>query len=151
MLKMLSTVTRLCLKKICVGFVTCAKKSAEFLSKIAAGAANLLTEGWNWMGTNLRKPLPRGLTKTTEEKSSTIWTTVRATVKAVAIQRLLAFIGGIICVFVLPSDITNGDLTWFENMLTSSKNILRDTVTRSAEKIIGNVCGVFNNKAGEIT
>jgi hypothetical protein len=158
MFKMLSTVTRWCLTKISVGFVICAKKSVSLVSSILTGTANLLTEGWNWMGTTLRKPQPprlavchAGPMKNTGEKSLTIWTSAVAIAKAAAVQRLLAFIGGVVCVWVLPTDITNGDLTWFENMLTSSKNMLRDLAYKAMEKAACCMNGLFSKKAGELT
>lgn len=149
MLKMLLTATRSFLKKTCAAAVTFAVRTANGLVKLLTRAKDTAIEGWSWLNTKLRKPSPTLHTKNTGGKSSTIWTMAAATVKAIAMQRFLLFLGGLICCFILPDE-AKGDLTWFENMLTSSRDFFSETAKATTKKITTTVTGWYSPKGGDL-
>ena len=145
MFKTLSIVTRWCLKKTFAAFVTAAERIGKFFSTLKTGVVKTLAEGAEWAVKMWKKP-----SASPQATENSFWSSTKAVAKAVAIQRLLAFIGGFICVFILPADITKGDLTWFENMLTSSKNLMQSVLQKATERTVSGVMNMFT-KAGEIT
>jgi hypothetical protein len=157
MLKMLLTATRSFLKKTCAAAVTFAVKAVNGLVKLLTRAKDTAIEGWSWLNTKLRKPSPILHTKNTGGKSSpsgslttgTIWTMAAATVKAIAMQRFLLFLGGLICCFILPDE-AKGDLTWFENMLTSSRDFFSNTAKAGVKKITSSITGLYSTKGGDL-
>ena len=149
MLKKLLTATRFCLKKITAAVVTFAVRAINGVVNLGKRIHADLTEGWCWLGTKLRKPSVL-LTKNTEGKSSTIWTGVAATLKAVCIKRFLLFLGGLICCFILPDE-AKGDLTWFERMLTSSRDFFINVANATTQKTTDWFVGLFSRRAGELT
>lgn len=146
MLKMLLTATRSCLKKTFAAAVTFAVRAANGLVKTAVRVKDLLVEGWNWMGTKLRKPSAISPGELTKKKSSPMGTSLismaMAGAKAIAIQRFFLFLGGLICCFILPDE-AKGDLTWFENMLTSSRDFFSNVGKATLQKITSKITGLY--------
>ncbi len=152
MFKRFFAATLSCTKKIFAACATFAVKAAKKIQSVLIGAKNLLIEAVTWVSTSLRKP---SCSQPPVVDTTSIWQTAKAMAKAAFISRFLLFVGGLICVFVLPSDMTNGDLTWFENMLNSANNMLRDIAAGAVNKGKSVLYSLLNGKwvsrAGEVT
>lgn len=146
MLKMLLTATLSFLKKTCAVAATCVVKLAEFVVNIATKTVATVTEGWNWLGTTMRKPRLSSTSSSGKSSNSGVGIIMTA-MKAVFLQRFFLFLGGLLCVFVLPSDVTNNDLTWFEGMLNSVKSLVHETCCSIRERTIMKMRGMFQPKA----
>lgn len=144
MLKKLLTATLSCLKKTCAVAATCVVKLAEFVVNVLTKTGDVLTEGWNWLGTAMRKPR---LNSTSSSGTMSSRGIIMSAVKMVFLQRFFLFLGGLLCVFVLPSEVTNNDLTWFEGMLNSVKNLVYETSSSIRERATMKVRCMFQPKA----
>jgi len=149
MLKMLLTATRSFLKKTCAAAVTFAVKAVNGLVKLLTRAKDTAVEGWSWLNTKLRKPSTPSTGEHTKKKSSLI-SMAMAGAKAIVVQRFFLFLGGLICCFILPDE-AKGDLTWFENMLTSSRDFFSETAKATTKKITATVTGWYGpTKGGDL-
>ena len=148
MLKMLSTATRWCMKKITAAVVFCAEKCASIASRLWTNVSQALTKGWNWLGTTMRKPAVTSITtpptNITTKPMSTFGLVLKAT-RDMAWRRFLFFLCGLVCVFILPEE-TRGDLTWFESMLTSVNTTVTELGKKAYARVYDRIFGLFSSR-----
>ena len=146
MLKKLLTATRVCFRKTLTVSVLFAVKLAKVVADTTTRVRDVLLDGWNWLGTNLRKPAVNFSTPSTKSSKPGFFRTVKAVTKFAVIKQLALFMGGLVCCFLFPDE-AKGDLTWFQGMLTSCYDSVALFANGIKDKAAGKLWGLFHRQA----